>query len=71
MIKVQGLTKKFGTFTALDDFSMNVEKGSIYVGGITYTAELEGLEPGQSQKLTANHFAAGSSEVVMVRTYED
>ena len=47
------------------------EKGSIYVGGITYTAELEGLEPGQSQKLTANHFAAGSSEVVMVRTYED
>ena len=30
MIKVQELTKKFGTFTALDNFSMNVEKGSIY-----------------------------------------
>lgn len=46
------------------------EKGKIYVGGITYTAELTALEAGQSAKLTASHFAAGSSEVVMVRTYE-
>lgn len=46
------------------------EKGKIYVGGITYTAELTALKPGQSAKLTASHFAAGSSEVVMVRTYE-
>lgn len=46
------------------------EKGKIYVGGITYTAELTALEPGQSAKLTASHFAAGSSEVIMVRIYE-
>ena len=46
------------------------EKGRIYVGGITYTAELTALKPGQSAKLTASHFAAGSSEVIMVRTYE-
>lgn len=46
------------------------EKGKIYVGGITYTAELTALKPGQSAKLTASHFAAGSSEVIMVRTYE-
>jgi len=30
MIKVQGITKKFGSFNALDDFNMKVEKGSIY-----------------------------------------
>lgn len=30
MIKVQGIVKKFGNFLALDDFSMNVKKGSIY-----------------------------------------
>ena len=46
------------------------EKGKVYVGGITYSAEITDLEPGQSKKVTANHFAAGSSEVVMVRTYE-
>ena len=46
------------------------EKGKIYVGGITYTAELTALEPGQSARLSASHFAAGSSEVIMVRTYE-
>lgn len=46
------------------------EKGKIYVGGITYSAELTALKPGQSAKLTASHFAAGSSEVIMVRTYE-
>jgi len=30
MIKVRGVTKKFGSFNALDNFDMNVEKGSIY-----------------------------------------
>ena len=46
------------------------EKGKIYVGGITYAAELTELEPSQSKKLTASHFSANSSEVIMVRTYE-
>lgn len=30
MIKVSGVTKTFGKFKSLDDFSMNVKKGSIY-----------------------------------------
>lgn len=30
MIKARGITKKFGDFCALDDFNMNVPRGSIY-----------------------------------------
>ncbi len=30
MIKAQGVVKKFGSFCALDEFDMNVKKGSIY-----------------------------------------
>ncbi|MBR3575807.1 MAG: ATP-binding cassette domain-containing protein, partial [Clostridia bacterium] len=30
MIKVNGVTKKFGSFKALDEINMNVKKGSIY-----------------------------------------
>lgn len=44
--------------------------GSAYVGGITYTAKLTDLAPGQTQEVTASHYASGYSEVVMVRTYE-
>lgn len=44
--------------------------GSIYVGGITYTAKLTDLAPGQTQQVTASHYASGFSEVIMVRTYD-
>ena len=30
LIKVNGVTKKFGNFKALDEINMNVKKGSIY-----------------------------------------
>lgn len=44
--------------------------GFIYVGGITYTAKLTELAPGQTQQVTASHYASGYSEVIMVRTYD-
>ena len=46
------------------------EMGEIYVGGITYSVKITDLLPGKSQKVTANHFATGFSEVVMISTYE-
>lgn len=45
-------------------------KGSVYVGGITYTAKVENLAPGGTQTVIPNHFSYGSSEVVMVRLYD-
>lgn len=45
-------------------------KGSVYVGGITYTAKVENLAPGGTQTVFPNHFSYGSSEVVMVRLYD-
>ena len=45
-------------------------KGSVYVGGITYTAKVENLAPGAAQTVAPNHYVYGSSEVVMVRLYD-
>lgn len=45
-------------------------KGSVYVGGITYTAKVENLAPGATQTVYPTHYSFGSSEVVMVRLYE-
>lgn len=41
-----------------------------YVGGITYTAKLTNLGAGSSQTVTPSHYVAGSSQVLMVRTYD-
>ena len=41
-----------------------------YVGGITYTAKLTGLEAGSSQTITPSHYSAGNSRIMMVRTYD-
>ena len=49
-------------------FYMTNEK--VYVGGITYTAKLRDLAAGKSTVITPSHYMAGSSELVMVRTYE-
>lgn len=51
-------------------YKFALEKGSVYVGGITYTAKVVDLAPGASQRLIPSHYAAGSSEIVMVRTYD-
>lgn len=42
----------------------------VYVGGITYTAKITELTPEASQQVIPSHYAAGSSEIVMVRTYD-
>lgn len=47
-----------------------MDPGSVYVGGITYTARIVNLKAGASQEVTPSHYAAGYSEVIMVRTYD-
>lgn len=49
-------------------FYMSDEK--VYVGGITYTAKISGLAAGESTVVAPSHYLAGSSALVMVRTYE-
>jgi len=51
-------------------YKFALEPGQIYVGGITYTAKVLDLKPGKPQNITPSHYAAGSSEIMMVRTYE-
>lgn len=51
-------------------YKFAMEKGVIYVGGITYTGKITELEPGVPQQVAPSHYAAGSSEVMMVRTYD-
>lgn len=43
-----------------------MEEG-VYVGGIAYTAKLDGLKAGESVQVTPSHYASGYSRVVMVR----
>ena len=47
-----------------------LEAGEIYVGGITYTAKILDLKPGEPQTVAPSHYAAGYSEIMMVRAYE-
>ena len=51
-------------------YKFAIEKGEIYVGGITYTAKVTELKAGESRQIAPSHYAGGSSEVMMVRTYE-
>lgn len=51
-------------------YKFAIEEGEIYVGGITYTAKVTELEAGESRQIAPSHYAGGSSEVMMVRTYE-
>lgn len=48
-----------------------MEEENVYVGGITYTAKIDNLEKGSSQLVTPKHYLDGSSQVVMIRTYEN
>lgn len=47
-----------------------LEAGEIYVGGITYNAKLVDLQPGATMTVSPSHYAAGASEIIMVRTYD-
>lgn len=40
-----------------------------YVGGITYTAKVEGLKAGASQTIYPSHFASDGGEIMMVKAY--
>lgn len=42
----------------------------VYVGGITYNAKVTDLKPGETKKITPGHYISGSSNVMMIRTYE-
>jgi len=50
-------------------YKFALEKGAIYVGGITYTAKIVDLKPGETQEIAPSHYEAGSSEIMMIRTY--
>lgn len=50
-------------------YKFALEKGKIYVGGITYTAKITQLEAGSAVTVTPSHYKVGSSEVMMVRIY--
>ena len=43
----------------------------LYIGGITYTAELRNMLPGETRTITPYHYVFGSSKVVCVTTYTD
>lgn len=51
-------------------YKFYMEEMNAYVGGITFTAKLTDLEAGAEQTVTASHYSAGFSRVVMVRTYD-
>jgi hypothetical protein len=43
----------------------------VYVGGITYTAKIDGLKAGSSRVITPSHYLSGYSKVVMIKTYDE
>ena len=47
-----------------------MEDLDVYVGGIAYTAKVTDLQPGEEVQIIPSHYAAGSSRIVMVRTYD-
>ena len=51
-------------------YKFYMEDQQSYVGGITYTAKLTNVAGGSSQTVTPSHYVAGSSQVLMVRTYD-
>lgn len=51
-------------------YKFYMEDQQSYVGGITYTAKLINVAGGSSQTVTPSHYVAGSSQVLMVRTYD-
>lgn len=47
-----------------------MEDEDVYVGGITYTTKISGLQANASVMITPSHYASAGSLVVMVRTYD-
>jgi len=68
-LEVKNLTdKKIPAVRVFYKFAL--EKGELYVGGITYTAKVTDLEPSDVRVITPSHYIAGSSEIMMVRVYD-
>ncbi|MDO4621462.1 MAG: hypothetical protein Q4B22_00760 [Eubacteriales bacterium] len=44
---------------------------NMYLGGITYTAKLEGLEPGMEMTIYPEHYTNDNARVIMIREYEE
>ncbi|MDO4943365.1 MAG: hypothetical protein Q4E73_11110 [Lachnospiraceae bacterium] len=61
--------KKIACVRIFYKYYMKDEKA--YVGGITYTAKAEDLGAGKSMKITPSHYVSDSSQIMMVRTYEE
>lgn len=51
-------------------YKFYMEEQNAYIGGITYTAKLTDLKPGEEREITPAHYAQGYSRIVMVRTYD-
>ena len=51
-------------------YKFYMEEEDAYIGGITYTAKVEGLGAGESQTIRPSHYDSDSSEIMMVRTYD-
>lgn len=68
-IKVTNLTKK-KIPTVRIFYKYQMDSGE-YVGGITYTAKIENLEPQTPVSVYPSHFDSEGSRVMMVRTYDN
>lgn len=51
-------------------YKFYMKEENVYVGGITYTVKVTNLEADGTRKVTPSHYSAGSSKVVMIRTYD-
>lgn len=51
-------------------YKFYMEEEETYVGGITYTAKVAELAPGESRNIIPSHYVSGNSRVMMVRTYK-
>ena len=51
-------------------YKFYMEDEDTYVGGITYTAKITGLDANASVEITPSHYLKGSSRIMMIRTYD-
>lgn len=79
ILKVQDNGDNSLTITNLTDqelvtvrifYKYYMEDEDVYVGGITYTAKISGLQANASVVITPSHYASAGSLVVMVRAYD-
>lgn len=51
-------------------YKFYMEEEDVFVGGITYVSKVTNLKANSSQEVTAKHYAAGNSKIMMIRTYD-